>query len=71
MTKSPLSNDFAFCQDCGDWIIRADDDALICTKCGGRNRRVDRHAWIGEAFGIGSLVAIAVMILWILASAFL
>ena len=27
------------CDDCGELIVRGDDPALICVKCGGRNRR--------------------------------
>lgn len=28
------------CVDCGAAIIGADDEAMVCLQCGGRNRRV-------------------------------
>lgn len=33
------------CYQCRRYIIAADDDALMCIECGGRNRRV--HVVVG------------------------
>ncbi|WP_390620287.1 DUF1660 family phage protein [Rubripirellula amarantea] len=32
-------DDVCNCPDCGHAIIRDDDDAMVCSHCGGMNRR--------------------------------